>query len=268
MTGRPFVVVLLPLLLGSCAFLSSIAQKPTVTLKRVDIKEVSFQGLSVDFVLAVTNPNPIGVDLATLSYQITVDGHQFVAGSTSSAVHVPASGLGEVHVPLSIQWVALAHSLDDLFRKRNVAYTLATTLGFGTPIGVLQVPLSTSGTFPVPQLPDVHFTSAGVGNLNISGADLTILLGVRNTNAFAVPLGNIQYQVSLAGAPVVSSGKPVGTVAANATSPVAITAHLDFLSLGMGVFKAIQSRSAEIALDGQLDLAVYRLPLHLKTRLQ
>ena len=270
MIRRSFVLALflLPLLLGSCGFLSSIAQKPTVTLRRVDIKEVSFQGLSVDFVLAVANPNPIGVDLATLSYQITVDGHQFVAGSTSSAVHVPASGLGEVHVPLSINFAEITRSFEILFRKRNVAYTLATTLGFGTPIGVLQVPLSTSGTFPVPQLPDVHFQSAGVGNLGIGGADLAIVLGVRNTNAYAVPLGNVQYAVSLAGSPILSSGKPVGSVAPNATSPVAITAHLDFLSLGMGVFKAVQSRSAEIALDGQLDLGVYKMPLHLKTRLQ
>lgn len=254
--------------LGACAYLSSIAQKPTVTLKRVDIKEVSFQGISVDFILAVNNPNPIGVDLATLSYQITVDGHAFVAGSSNAAVHVPANGPGEVHVPLSIQFVELARSFEDLFHKKTVAYTLATTLGFGTPIGVLQVPLSTSGTFPVPQLPDVHFQSAAVGSVSIGGADLGMILAVRNTNNFAVPVGTLQYQVSLAGTPVISSGKQVGRLAPNATTPVAVTAHLDFLSLGMGVFRAIQSHAADISLDGQLDLAVYKMPLHLKTRLQ
>lgn len=264
---RALLVCVLPLL-GACGFLSSIAQKPTVTLKRVDIKEVTFQGLSVDFVLAVYNPNPIGVDLATLSYQITVDAHPFVAGSTSSAVHVPANGPGEVHVPLSIQFVELARSLEALFHKKTVPYTLATTLGFGTPIGVLQVPLSTSGVFPVPQLPDVHFQSAGVGSVSVGGADLGIVLAVHNTNNFAVPVGSVQYQISLAQTPVISSGKPVGHLAPNATTPVAITAHLDFLSLGMGVFRAIQSHGADVALDGQLDLGVYRMPLHLQTRLQ
>jgi LEA14-like dessication related protein len=264
---RSHVLVCLTPLLGACAWLSSVAQRPTVSLRSVDLKEISFTGLSVDFVLAVTNPNPIGLDLARLVYQITVDGHQFVEGAANQALHLPAEGVGEAHVPVSVKFVDLAESLEALFTKRTVPYTLATRLGFGTPVGVLEVPLSTSGTFPVPQLPDVHFVSAALGDLSLAGADLVVQLGVRNPNSFAVPFGNLSYQLSVAGTPVISSGVPVGNVGPSASSPVPIRAHLDFLGLGLGLAHAVQAGGAEVALDGQLDLGSYKAPLHLSGHL-
>jgi len=264
---RRLVLLLLFPLVGSCAFLESIAQRPTVSLKRVDLQEVSFSGISVDFVLAVTNPNPIGLDLATLAYQITVDNHPFVEGHTNSALHLPAQGVGEAHVPVGIKFLDFAQSLESLFGKKQVPYTLATRLGFGTPAGVLEVPLSTSGQLPVPQLPDVHFISAGLGGVSLTGADLNMIIGVRNTNNFAVPLGNLQYAISVAGSQVISSGAPVGKLGPSASSPVNITAHLDYVGLGLGVVRAIQSGGASIALDGNLDLGGYAMPLHLASHL-
>ena len=253
--------------LGSCGFLGAITQRPTVVFKRMELRQVDFEQLSCDFVLGVTNPNVIGIDLATLSYQITVDGHAFVAGSTHAALHVPASGVGEARVPVSIRFVEFARSLEALFHKRSVAYVLTTHFGFGTPIGVLDVPLSTSGDLPVPQLPEMRFVNAGLRGVSMGGADLAVVIGVRNPNAFAVETGRLQYALKVAGASVLTSMQPVGRVAANGTSQLAIGAHLDFIALGMGVFRAVQGGGAEVAVDGQLDLGIYKAPLHLGGRL-
>ncbi|HEY7957793.1 MAG: LEA type 2 family protein [Polyangia bacterium] len=264
-----FLALLLPLglSLGGCALLGDLVQRPSVSLRRVDVTSVSFQGIAVNFVLAVNNPNPIGVDLARLVYQITVDGHQFADGHTNSAAHVPAQGTGEVVIPVGIKFVDFAQSLASLFTKQKVPYTLATKLGFGTPAGVLEIPLSTSGTLPVPRLPDVHIASARLGEVGLTGATFNLLLGVHNPNTFAVPLGALSYRVTVAGSPVIASSAPGGQLAAGASNPLQISAHLDFLALGMGVARAIQSGGAEVALDGALQVGGYSMPLRLTTRL-
>ena len=45
--------------------------------------------------------------------------------------------------------------------------------------------------------------------------------------------------------------------------PLTISAHIDFLRVGLGVLRAIQSRSATVALDGSFDLLGYAMPVHL-----
>lgn len=253
--------------LQGCQLLGDLFQRPIVSLSRVDVTSVSFQGLSVNFVLAVQNPNPIGVDLARLVYQLNVDGHQFADGHTDSAAHIPAQGTGQVTIPVGIKFVDFAQSLASLFTKQKVPYSIATKLGFGTPAGVIDIPLSTSGTLPVPRLPDIRIANAGLGQVGLTGATFNLLLGVHNPNLFAVPLGALSYRVSIAGTQVIASSAPTGKIGAGATNPVQISTHLDFVGLGLGVVRAIQGGGADVALNGSLDLGGYQMPLNLATHL-
>lgn len=262
-----FFLISLALPLAGCALLGSLVQRPSVSLKRVDITQVSFEGISANFVLAVQNPNPIGLGLARLAYRLTVDGHQFADGTANQAVNIPAQGTGQVVIPVGIKFVEFAQSLAALFTRQTVPYSIETKLGFGTPAGVLDIPLSHSGTLPVPRLPNIQLASCRLGSIGLTGATIELLLGAHNPNAFAVPLGALSYQVSVAGTQVLSSSAPGGTLTAGGSNPIQISAHLDFASLGLGVVRAIQGGGAEVALDGGLQLGGYTMPLHLAARL-
>ncbi len=237
--------------------------KPTVTVDRVDLTAIGFQGISANIVFRVENHNAIGIDLAKLVYQLTVDNHPFVQGAADNALHVPAEGVGQLTLPVSFKFVELAEALASIFSKREVPYTIATQLGFGTPLGVLTVPISHAGTMPVPQLPTLSIIDAFVGNVNLSGASLSITLGVHNNNSFAVPVGALQYALTINGAPILSASTAPAHLAANGTLPLTIGAHLDFLRVGMGILRAVESRSATVALDGNFDLLGYAMPVHL-----
>src|SRR5207302_3307455 len=141
--------------------------------ERVDVTAVSFQGIAVNIVFKIENHNAIGIDLAKLVYQLTVDNHPFVQGAANNPLHVPAQGVGQLTLPVSFKFIELAEALASLFTKRQVPYTIATQLGFGTPLGVLTVPISHSGTMPVPQLPSLSIGDAAVGGLNVAGATLS-----------------------------------------------------------------------------------------------
>ncbi len=242
--------------------------KPTVSIRRVDVTSLSFSGIGVSFVFAVENHNVIGIDLARLAYQLTVDNHPFVEGAGNNPLHVPANGVGELTLPVSFKFTELAEALASIFTKRQVPFTIRTRLGFGTPLGVLDVPLSHSGTLPVPQLPTLSIANAGVGGIDASGAGLSVTINVHNNNEMALPVGALSYALSINGAPIVQAATPPTHLPAGATLPLTISARLDFFRVGMGIFRAVESRSATIALDGSFDLAGYAMPVHLSQALR
>lgn len=264
--SRLRIVLLLALLpLSGCW---PLFDKPRVHVSRVSLTSVNFGGLAADIVFAVDNPNAIGIDLAKLDYQLTVDNHPFVAGSTDRPLHVPANGAGELTLPVSFKFVELAEALASLFSKKTVPFSIATRLGFGTPIGVITVAVDHAGTLPVPQLPSLSIANATVGGLSVSGASVSVTLAVRNNNAFAVPLGPLRYGLTVAGAPLLQASTAPAQLAAGATLPLVLTAELDFVRLGLGVLRAVRSGEATLALDGSFDLAGYALPVHLQTTLR
>lgn len=262
---RPLFVLALMFVVAGCG---QLFEKPRVSVKRVDLTSVSFQGISFDVVFNVENPNVIGLDLAQLSYQLTVDNHPFVAGGANRALHVPAQGVGELHLPVSFRFLDLAEALASLFQKAIVPYSISTTLGFGTPVGVVNVPIAHAGTFPVPRIPTINIARAAVGSVSAGGADVSIALQLHNPNAFVLPISNMNYRVTLDGAAIASAGTGPLSLAAGATQQLAVNAHADFVQAGLGLLRAIQSRSASVALDGTLDLAGFSVPIHMGTKLQ
>jgi LEA14-like dessication related protein len=270
MTGVPTrliasILVCACLALAGC---SPLFDKPRVSVRRVDITGVSFTGVDATLVFAVQNPNVLGLDLARLSYQLTVDNHQFIQGAGQHTLHVPAQGTGELQLPISIKFVELGQVLASLFTKRQVPFTIATKLGFGTPIGVIDVPISHAGQLPVPQLPTLTIGPAAVSAVDVGGASMSVTIQVRNTNSFKLPVGALRYALSINGVTLVDASTPPRELAAGATVPLVIAARLDFLRLGFGVMRAIQSRSAKLAVEGSFDLLGYAMPVHLQTTLR
>jgi LEA14-like dessication related protein len=232
------------------------------------VVSVDFSGLSFDVVFNVVNPNVIGMDLASLNYRLTVDNHQFVAGGANRPLHVPAQGAGELHLPVTFKFVELAEALVSLFQKALVPYGIAVQLGFGTPIGVITVPISHNGMFPVPRIPDISIGRATVGRISATGADLDVGLTLHNGNKFAVPVTNLNYRLTLEGAPLAQAGTGYRQLAPGATQEVPLSVRADFLQAGLGILRAIESRSATIALEGTLELAGFSVPVRVSRTLQ
>ena len=259
------VLVAASLFGGGCA---PLFHKPTVSFERVDLVEVSFEGIRANLLFRVENHNTIGVNLVKLLYQLTVDNHRFVEGAANSPLQVPANGVGEMTLPVSFKFTELAEALASILSKRQVPYTLAAQLGFGTPLGVLEVPLSHAGTLPVPQLPTLSMANAAVGRIDVSGASLTITVAVRNNNSFTLPVGPLRYALSINGASILSAATAPAELAPGGTLPLTLSAHLDFVRVGLALVRAIQSRAATVALDGSFDLRGYSMPVHLSHALR
>jgi len=261
-------VFILGLLLGSLSACQQLFQTPQVDVRKVEVTDVSFSGIGADIVFGVQNPNAIGLDLARLAYELTVDGHPFVQGSGDHKLHVPARGTGELRLPVAFKFTELAQSLDALFRKRELPFAIQSKLGFGTPLGVLDVPLSYSGKFPVPQLPDVSLGGAQVGAVDLTGATISTTIHVKNKNAFTLPIGQLLAGLTINGMSLADVSTPAQKLSANANVPMTVNTRIDYLKAGLGIVNAVKARSAKVALDGGLDLLGYKLPVKLQTTLR
>jgi len=266
--ARAVRVSILGLLFGSLCACQQLFKAPQVDVRSVDVTAVSFSGIGADVVFAVHNPNALGLDLARLAYELTVDGHSFVQGSGDHKLHVPAGGTGELRLPVAFKFADLAQSLSALFQKRELPFAIQSKLGFGTPLGVLDVPLSYSGKFPVPQLPDVSLSGAQLGDVDLTGATLATTIHVKNKNAFPLPIGQLLAGLNVNGVSLANVSTPPQKLGANASVPMTVNTRIDYLKAGLGVVKAVKSRSAKIALDGGLELLGYKLPVKLQTTLR
>jgi LEA14-like dessication related protein len=252
---------MMALLLCGCASLGGLVEKPKVTLHSVEVTRVSFEGLSANFAFTVENPNPIGVDLSRLDYQLTIDGHELAQGHGDQTLSVPSNGTGTMVLPVSVRFVELGQAVASLLTKQTLPYTIKATLGFSTPMGTVDIPVESSGSFPVPQLPRAQLLGAQLADLSLGGVTLQVNLGFANPNAFAMPVAGLAWRVSVEGASVASGSSPAMELPPSGTQPVRLDVRIDFLRAGTAVASALQAGSATVSVDGQLDMGVFKAPV-------
>ena len=64
MNSKPMfrVLLLTAVLLLSCESIQQFVQPPDVKVENVNIADVSFEDITLDFALLINNPNPFGVE--------------------------------------------------------------------------------------------------------------------------------------------------------------------------------------------------------------
>lgn len=264
-------VLLLALSLCGCATLLQVAKsqfgQPKLSVRSVDITGLSLGSIAANIVCDVDNPNAFGLDLAGFDYQLTLDMKQLVGGKVTQGFNVPANGKGVVTFPVEFRFVEVGQAVLSLFRKEQVDYGVKTTLGFNSPIGVINVPLEHNGTFPVPRLPEISLAGAAAGSVNLTGATLRVRIGLKNRNNFPLPLGTFNYKLLIEGSEVSSGGVPAPTLAPNQSGTLELPVSINFLGSGGAIIKAIRSGRANIQLDGGLEIGGLGqvLPFHQET---
>lgn len=237
------------------ALLRGSFQRPTMTFKRLDITQISFSGIGFNIVMDAQNTNAFALDLGSIDYQLDIESKKLAEGHANQPVRVPARGVGEVTLPIQFQFVELGQALMSLFTaKDQLPFHVHATLGFNSPVGKIPIPVDHNGMLPVPKLPDVKIASANMGSTSLSGTTLNINLGLTNKNAFALPLGKMNYRLNVAGTEVVASSTPAPNLGPNGSANLTIPVQVNFLSLGGSIAKAIKSRQVAVGLTGGLDI--------------
>jgi LEA14-like dessication related protein len=246
-----------------CAF-----QKPTLKFKTAQLQDVDLEGTTLNLVYTLKNPNPIGLQLASASYALEVEGHQVVSGKPPHGLAVKAASSTDLIFPAKIKFKDIASVVQVFLEKDTASYRASGEIGVQTPIGVIKLPLSYQSTFPVPKVPSFKFQSPKIQNISLTGARISFPVLITNRNKFALPLGAFSAGFSVAGVKVGSAAASMPKeFAAGQGQVVEMPVDIDFLQAGAAVANAIRNKRAQVKLDGALKSGTLSLPINLSENL-
>jgi len=209
------------LTLGGCA-------KPSVSLADVELADISLDRIDLVLDFAVDNPNPVGMNLAGLSYALTADEHGLADGKVTESGAVPASGVGHVKVPVSLAYEALRPLWKALAAHEAVPYELDAAFDFGSYGVPVSIPFKHSGS-----IPPLYPPKWGIKDVRLAGVDtVEVLLAVENPNSFDLPLEGLVGKLTYGGETLFDmSQSSLPAVAAGRSATLKIPVRLDSAGL-------------------------------------
>tara|TARA_B100000674_G_scaffold468948_1_gene455303 strand:+ start:872 stop:1468 length:597 start_codon:yes stop_codon:yes gene_type:complete len=157
---RKTIHLLLAALIGStalsgCAYVKALNNKmktPTVKFQNVELREATAQGIKLDFLFEVNNPNALGAKITSLSYDLKLNRSRIAKGTTKEAIEVGPMGRSDVRFPFELRFEDLVSTIKTLMGVRDkVKYELDIVVSIDTPIGEVELKRRAVGEFAVPK---------------------------------------------------------------------------------------------------------------------
>ena len=153
--GRSGILTVLVVLASGCSALESLnVQKPTASFRAARVENVTAEGLTANFDIAVENPNSFSVPLTAAQYKLALGGVQVVDDQAKPDAAIPAKGSLPVTLPVRLNFQHLLSAEQAIARSGgNVPYDFDGALEFSSgklPLGQnIKVPIRFSGTLPL-----------------------------------------------------------------------------------------------------------------------
>lgn len=221
-------------------------QKPRVKVSGQRLTHLDFDRADLSFDLQIKNPNPIGISLAGMDYDLKLAGNSFVSGNKAQKLRIPANRKSKVELPLSLSFTEIFEGLKKLSDKKTIPYELTTGLKIDVPLlGALRYPVTTRGTIPVPRLPSISVKGISMEKMSLSGARMLLKMEVDNPNVFGLGLNALNYDLTVNGQRWASGNKVnVGKIQKNGKSEISLPVTLNFMELGSGIYSLLNSNQA------------------------
>jgi len=243
--------------------LSSVLDKledytPKLAFDGFELKKLSWEGADVNFNFKVDNPNPVTLGLASLSYDLGLEGKQLLKGTQDEGIQLAASASSPVTLPVSVKFGDMLELVGSADGKDELGYTIKGDFGLDTPLGRLNVPYDHDGKLPVLRKPKISLDGFRMGKVDWGKqtAAMELDFKVKNEQNAAYGLKNLDYTIKLSGKDA-AKGKLSESmqVAAGGEKVVTLPIDLDFLSLGVTLIQGLVAKEAiDIQLVGDLEI--------------
>jgi LEA14-like dessication related protein len=270
---RRTAILAAAVLLSACAGVQQLARsalkEPKLTFRSASLQSLDMEGATVGFTFDLENPNGFGVDLARVAWTIDAEGTRVAAGDLPGGLQIRANGTAPITFPVRVRFQDVPGIASLLVGGKDVVhYRLGGNVGIRTPIGVLDVPLSHEDRLQLPSVP--HFALEGISIRSVTFGEvaLDVRLRVKNPNAFALPLGRLDYALAIAGAPVArAEGAELARVSGGSSAVVAIPVKLETASAGRAAMDLARGAEVQVDLTGRANVAGIPLPLDVRGKL-
>jgi LEA14-like dessication related protein len=270
---RTRALVVLAFLLVSCAELQHLARSsvkdPKLTFRSAALQALDMEGATVAFTWDLENPNGFGVDLARVGWTLDVEGGRIAAGDLPGGLQIKANGTSPVTFPVRVRFQDVPGIVSLLGSgKDEIGYRLGGTIGLRTPIGILDLPLSHEDRLRLPSMPRFALEGLSIRRMTFDEVALALRLRVRNPNAFALPVGTLDYALAVAGSRVArADAAALAAVPGGGSAVVEIPLSLDVASAGRAAADIARGGDVQVDLTGKAVVGGIPLPLDLRGKL-
>lgn len=130
---------------------SWLVTKPEIAVKDVQFAGVDRDGVEMDILLGVTNPNSYSLKLTGYRYNLLVSALPLAQGENHEVVEFKGNAVTDVRLPIRIAFRDLVEILKRRPDTGHIPYQLTAGFDLDTPVGAIRIPVDTSGTFAVPK---------------------------------------------------------------------------------------------------------------------
>ena len=218
--------------------------RPTLTFESAQLRHLDFDRADMDFHFKVENPNPVGVDLSSLSWNLLLRGEPFLDGVNDDGLKIEPQGASRVTLPVSVGFVELL-AARELKGLDEVPYRLDGAFGFMTPIGELLIPYAHEGVWPVLRRPDVAFHKLNWKGVDLAKqtASLGLVLNLSHEQGSNLEFLDLDYAITLDGTRVAKGTKAkIGPVEPGQTRRVALPIEVQLVDLGSELVQNIKKK--------------------------
>lgn len=142
-------------LLTGCSTLAALnIENPRYSIRdirpRVDIAiPLSASSIDVDFAIEVDNPNPVGIRLDEIDFNLFINENRVLDSVSQQDIRIPANGRGDVALRTRIGYDnirSLWSEMVDVVRGRRAKYEIRGNAYYQTPVGRLKFPVTVYST--------------------------------------------------------------------------------------------------------------------------
>ncbi|MDD2318485.1 MAG: LEA type 2 family protein [Geobacteraceae bacterium] len=130
---------------------SMAVQKPTVALKDVRFAGLNGDGISLNFLLDVTNPNTFDLPLQGYSYEVRLMTLPLARGESKDSLSFYGKTSTDMLIPVRVSYADILEIIKHNPGLKEIPYQLHANLNLGTPLGAIAVPVTKGGTVTVPK---------------------------------------------------------------------------------------------------------------------
>jgi LEA14-like dessication related protein len=244
-------------------------QKPSARVTGVHLDGLSLRDVTLAFDVEVSNPYGVDLPLLDLGYDLTSGGSDpFLEGTAPLGGSVPPKASKTVSLPVRVDFLRTIDLVENLRPGQVVPYRASLVLSVDPPgLGPLSLPLSSEGTFPIPDVPEVRSASIQWSQLSLSRVEGRVALDLANPNAFAVQLTDLSYSLDLAGTTVSDGGaQPSLSIPAGSSQRVELPLAFSPTRLGAALYDVVTASQAPYELRADLSVTTPFGPLDVPLR--
>lgn len=228
---------------------------PTVKFSRLDLTDISFEDLSVDFVFDVHNPNPVDLPLQRFNYGLALADVDILSGDNPEGVELRESATSEMVLPVTLNFVNLYELVTAERGTDDLPFRFQGAFGWDTDIGPVDVSYDEEGDFPALRAPKFTMGDLGLTAADATSADFALNVDVDNDHASALDFANLDFKVKFAGVQVgAGTREDFGTVDGATTKTLTVPFSVDYVDAAEAISALAAGKKLKVDLAATSDV--------------